>query len=80
MNYFTVLLFGQIAEIISKSEIKVEVSQINNTQMLKNKLQLDFPELKNVSYSIAVNQQLINTTVSINTGDVVALLPPFAGG
>ena len=73
-----ILTFGQISDIIGKSTFKI--SYINSTQDLIENLTNEFPELKNIRYIIAVNKHIVHQNIQLNSGDVVALLPPFSGG
>ena len=45
---------------------------------LKQELEIKYPALKKVNYSMAVNKNL--SEKKVKNGDEVALLPPFAGG
>lgn len=74
----TVLFFGALAEIAGEG--KVEFQYLEDTEKLKEQLILEYPLLKNKSYSIAVNKVLITKKQKLNEGDTIALLPPFAGG
>jgi molybdopterin synthase sulfur carrier subunit len=49
-------------------------------QLMEN-LEQKYP-LKKLSFSIAVNQKIIQNkeSYSIKNNDIIALLPPFAGG
>lgn len=47
---------------------------------LRNYFENRYPELKEINYKIAVNQE-ITDTLPVNTEiNEIALLPPFAGG
>ena len=74
----SILTFGQITDITSKSELKV--TGINTTDELNKKLVELFPALSSVKYSIAVNRKVIQQNTELKDGDTVALLPPFSGG
>jgi molybdopterin synthase sulfur carrier subunit len=39
-----------------------------------------YEELKNTNYTIAVNQAMSSLDYNIKDQDVIAFLPPFAGG
>ncbi len=73
-----ILAFGQIAEIAGNSEWKSE--GIESTDNLRLHLETDFPLLKSVKYSVAVNRRLVHGNEKLNDNDTVALLPPFSGG
>ncbi len=73
-----VLAFGQISDIISKTEM--EFSSIANTEQLTSELSKQFPKLAQVKYAIAVNKKIITQKTVLNDKDIVALLPAFSGG
>jgi molybdopterin synthase sulfur carrier subunit len=74
----TILFFGALAEITGK--VKVEFQYFEDTEKLSEQLLREYPLLNNKTYSIAVNKVLIAKKQSLNEGDTIALLPPFAGG
>ena len=73
-----ILGFGQITDIIGKSELKL--NGVSSTEELNKKLAEIFPLLASMEYAIAINHKLIHTNTKLNNKDVVALLPPFSGG
>ncbi|SNR97734.1 molybdopterin synthase sulfur carrier subunit [Belliella buryatensis] len=72
------LAFGKIAEIIGKQEIEIE--NFPNTDILVGYLQQQYPALKDLKFSIAIDKKQVSGNVSITTDAEVALLPPFSGG
>ena len=74
----TVRAFGMIAEKIGSGEI--QLSGISTIEDLRKSLVDQFPELKNMKFSIAINKQLASGNASIPDGSEIALLPPFSGG
>ncbi|MEI2695281.1 MAG: MoaD/ThiS family protein [Saprospiraceae bacterium] len=73
-----ILAFGQIAELIGKSDWSVK--EINNTDELRQTLAEQFPNLIDINYSIAVNKKIIQINTPLCFDDTVALLPQFSGG
>lgn len=74
-----ILLFGSLKEKL-KTEM-LELSAAQSVFVLKEKLELTFPLLKNEHYSIAVNKKICtDDSQTLNEGDIIALLPPFSGG
>ncbi|MBL0309316.1 MAG: MoaD/ThiS family protein [Bacteroidetes bacterium] len=71
-------LFGQLVEIVGSNEL--ELQGVSDTDLVRQRLIADFPKLRNYPFVIAVNKKIANQNQKINTDDVVALLPPFAGG
>ena len=73
-----VLFFGILEDVVGSKEIII--SNINSSDELIKKIKYLYPELENKTFQVSVNQQLINTNTTLNNGDEIALLPPFAGG
>lgn len=72
--------FGAVAEKTKVQEEKIPFSN-SSLQELVDALEQKY-DLASLSYSIAVNQKLVQDKNSymLISNDVVALLPPFAGG
>ena len=73
-----VLFFGVIAEIASQDEIAL--SNVNDTDSLKEVLLKKFPEIAKYKYLLSVNHEIVKEAKALHNNDEVALLPPFAGG
>lgn len=73
-----VLLFGSMAEIVGKA--KLIVNDCNDTDSLKVKMIIEYPQLNNCVFLISVNKKLIKANHQLEQGNEVAFLPPFAGG
>lgn len=72
--------FGAVAERTQCELEKVPFSEVSLQELLRDldqKYQFD-----SLVFSVAVNQKIVSKTVdcTLKTNDVVALLPPFAGG
>ncbi|MCC7533222.1 MAG: MoaD/ThiS family protein [Bacteroidia bacterium] len=78
LNTITIIAFGEIAEILNRSAISIE--NFTDTDSLEIWLHQNFKELKNKTYKIAVNKKLILNNTQLQSGDEVALMPPFSGG
>ncbi|MEY4002713.1 MAG: hypothetical protein RIT07_755 [Bacteroidota bacterium] len=72
-----VLLFGRLAEICGQSNFFFDMA---DTDTISEKLRNDFPEMKQLSFAVAVNQVLIIGNTKLSDGDEVALMPPYSGG
>ena len=71
--------FGMIEELVGKSSEFIDKSKfLNDTSTSKHVLLELYPQLKGVSFQIAVDKAL-NREVT-NESKEIALLPPFAGG
>lgn len=73
-----VLAFGMVAEVLGQSEL--ELKGFPNTEILLGYLQQQYPDLKSMKFSIAVNQKQVLGNHPIPNNAEVALLPPFSGG
>lgn len=73
-----VLFYGMVSEAACKSSIKYQ--NVKDTDELSEQLTALFPQLQNMTYIMALNQEILKENTSINNGDVIAILPPFAGG
>ena len=73
--------FGVLADITKKKEEQLVLDESNLTvNSLKSKIESVYQELQKNSYSIAVNQTMAGMDVTVKDQDVIAFLPPFAGG
>jgi len=79
LSLVEVMSFGRIQELfkLHKQSVLTLSRTVHDFQI---ELEKDYPFLKDTTYSIAVNQNIENPNHGIKSGDVIALLPPFAGG
>lgn len=73
-----VVLFGMIADTIGKK--KIEIDDCEDTKSLGEKLNQAYPKLSQQKFVMAVYKKVITANTQLKNGDIVALLPPFAGG
>lgn len=73
-----ILAFGQVATVTGNSLVLEEnAKDINH---LKTILGKQYPALKELKYSIAVDKKLIHENIKLEDNATIALLPPFSGG
>ncbi|MGO4773358.1 MoaD/ThiS family protein [Flavobacterium sp. W22_SRS_FK3] len=72
--------FGAVAEKTKCEFEKVDFSEVSLQQLLQD-LEIKY-QFDSLNFSVAVNQKIVpkTTEYKLLTSDVVALLPPFAGG
>jgi molybdopterin converting factor subunit 1 len=77
-----VLYWAQAKEVAGKREEYYELKEGERVEALIEKILEKHPALGSISKSvrIAVNGEIISNSGNLKEGDVVALLPPFAGG
>jgi molybdopterin converting factor small subunit len=73
-----ILFFGILQEAAGKQEITL--SDINDSETLRNHLISLIPGLKDYTFRLAINQKFIDSNCTLREGDIVAVMPPFAGG
>jgi molybdopterin synthase sulfur carrier subunit len=77
----TLKYFGSLVDITQKKEEIFFAEESNmSVSFLKNKIETTYEELKKTNYSIAVNQSISSLDYNIKDQDIIAFLPPFAGG
>ncbi|MCH8316895.1 MAG: MoaD/ThiS family protein [Bacteroidetes bacterium] len=74
-----VLFFGFLNEKTGTSTNMLE--DVRDLNELIERLQLQFPSANwQTKYLIAVNHEVVRGNITLNDGDEIALMPPFAGG
>ena len=77
MKKIKVLFFGSLSDVSGRSELAYEAI---DTVGLKESLEKTYPNLSNYTFRIALNQEIVSDNQKLSDNDVVALMPPFAGG
>lgn len=78
LPYIYILPFGACADIFQKVTFELN-GQITVNDVLQN-LYIQYPELKNVPFQVAINQNIVPMDTHVQPSDELALLPPFSGG
>ena len=78
MSKINILAFGPLIAVFGKKTF--EMDRLASTKALREKLETDFPGLKDQQYAIALDMQFISTETSLEGVETVALLPPYSGG
>ena len=77
----TVKYFGIIADIAQKQEEVFFIEdELNTFKLLQSEIDIKYPKILDINYSVAINKKFTNCDVVLKNNDIVALLPPFAGG
>jgi sulfur-carrier protein len=70
--------FGMLAEKMGADSLEVE--NPGSSEVLKQQLLTQFPELKGMTFRMALDRKLLQADTDISQGQEIALLPPFSGG
>lgn len=77
----TLKYFGIIADITQKKEEALFIEDETNTvKKIQSILEIKYPKILVINYSIAVNKKFLQNDILLKNNDIMALLPPFAGG
>lgn len=77
----TLKYFGIIADIAQKKEEVFFVQDESITlKSLQSKIEMKYPKILDVNCSVAVNKKFLQNDITLKNKDIVAFLPPFAGG
>jgi len=74
-----ILLFAHLQEVVGKSKLTVELSDVSVAQ-LKEWMEQQYPELSLQQMMTAINEEFATDTTIINSGDTIAFIPPISGG
>jgi len=78
MEKIKVKAFGKLAEIIGQEEFYIQKQ--DKIGSVRQNLILDFIELKDISFQVAMNHKIVSDDSSMEECKELALLPPFSGG
>jgi molybdopterin converting factor small subunit len=70
--------FGMLAEKMGTDSLEIE--NPGSSEVLKQQLLSQFPELKGMTFRMALDRKLLQADTDISQGQEIALLPPFSGG
>jgi molybdopterin converting factor small subunit len=70
--------FGMLAEKMGADSFEIE--NPGSSEVLKQQLLAQFPELKDMTFQMALDRKLLQADTDISQGQEIALLPPFSGG
>ncbi len=77
---FKVKYFGMIAEMADCLEESFPSSEATKVNDLVDLVTEKYPRMANLSFKVALNNQLATADDRLGERDEIALLPPFAGG
>lgn len=83
MCSITVLYFAALADLVREREQQLDLpARISTVELLIQHLESTRPELKGRfgSVRVAINEDFVTLEHALRSGDVVALIPPVAGG
>jgi molybdopterin converting factor small subunit len=78
MSVIKILFFGQLVEKIGRSSL--EMKDVDTTDQIIDVLKRQYPILNHHTYQIALDKEIISDNTPVTSGQVLALLPPYAGG
>jgi len=73
-----VLVFGQLKEFTGSDWINVP--SMKSTGELNVYLNKTYPGIADVKYIVAVDKEVVQSDTELTEENIIALLPPYAGG
>ncbi len=80
MTELKINYYGMIAECTACEEEFLTAAKLVSVQELDHLLKQKHPNLKKLSYKIAINHSFVTPDTLVQSDHEIALLPPFAGG
>ncbi len=77
---FKVKYFGMIAEMADCLEENFSSTEATKVDDLVAIVTAKYPSMANLSFKVALNNRLAQSSDQLGERDEIALLPPFAGG
>lgn len=76
----TLKYFGQLVDVMGSHEETREITANTSNELLEHMKQNN--PIGHIPFQLAINDKLIEQEAAkkLNDGDVIALLPPYAGG
>ena len=75
-----VLFFGPLAETTGVKEVHINLDGISMLSHIKDLLDEKYLKTSKLPYMMAVNKEQVRGDIALNSGDEIALMPPFSGG
>ncbi|MGY6648768.1 MoaD/ThiS family protein [Wenyingzhuangia sp. IMCC45574] len=72
--------FGMILEQVKTDSELLTIEEHSSIKDVESVILAKYPGIKNITYNIALNLSIKDTSTLLNNGDELAFLPPFAGG
>ena len=78
MSEVTILVFGQLKEIVK--EDKLTLNNFTDTHSLIAELNRQYPAFVKANHLVAVDKHTVTANTALTDGNTLALMPPFSGG
>ena len=79
-----VKFFAVMKKLVGKENMTVEIECPTTLRDLLNQIEKEIPKIRQVIKEgrslISINQEVADENSIVNSGDEIAILPPFAGG
>jgi sulfur-carrier protein len=72
--------FGMIADLTGKGSENLEIAGQGRSLDMRAMLLAKYPGLANMSWKLAVDQEIVEGSCDVHESSEIVLLPPFAGG
>lgn len=79
-----VKFFAVMKKLVGKESIEIPIDRPTTLKDVLNQIEKEIPKIRQVIKEgrslISINQEMATEDTIVNSGDEIAVLPPFAGG
>ncbi|MBI1824582.1 MAG: MoaD/ThiS family protein [Nitrospirae bacterium] len=79
-----VKFFAVMKKLVGKEKIELQIDTPTTLRDVLNQIEKEIPKIRQVIKEgrslISINQEMSDENTIVNSGDEIAILPPFAGG
>jgi MoaD family protein len=76
--------FAVMKKLVGRESIEIKIDSPTTLRDILNQVEKDIPKIRQIIKEgrslISINQEMADENTIVNSGDEIAILPPFAGG
>jgi len=76
--------FAVMKKLVGRESMEIKISSPTTLRDILNQVEKDVPKIRQIIKEgrslISINQEMADENTIVNSGDEIAILPPFAGG
>ncbi|MFI5305463.1 MAG: MoaD/ThiS family protein [Nitrospiria bacterium] len=76
--------FAVMKKLVGRESMEIKIDTPTTLKDILNQVEKDIPKIRQIIKEgrslISINQEMADENTIVNSGDEIAILPPFAGG
>jgi MoaD family protein len=76
--------FAVMKKLVGRESMEIKIDSPTTLRDILNQVEKDIPKIREIIKEgrslISINQEMADENTIVNSGDEIAILPPFAGG